>query len=122
MKMAGKTSVILAVAIVVVLGLLTGCEEQNLSDTRKSRLVAAENMQLKKDLAQRDEEIEKQKGLLAECIEEQEMAAKQVQKSLKELSDTALKDFEEIISLKQENSELRAQLDQLQKRPAESQQ
>jgi len=122
MERSGKTSIILAVVIFAVIALVTGCEEQNLSDTRKSRLVAAENMQLKKDLAQRDEEIEKQKGLLAECIEEQEMAAKQVQKSLKELSDTALKDFEEIISLKQENSELRAQLDQLQKRPAESQQ
>lgn len=122
MKRSGKASVILAVAIFAFIALVTGCEEQNLSDARKSRLVAAENMQLKKDLAQRDEEIEKQKKLLAECIEEQKIAAEQVQKSLKELSDTALKDFEEIIILKQENSELRAKLDQLQKRLGQSQQ
>ena len=122
MKRSGKISVILAVVVFAVIALVTGCEEQNLSDTRKSRLVAAENTQLKKDLDQRDEEIEKQKKLLAECIKEKEALDAELQKDLEAMAESVIKDFEEVIKFKEENDKLQAQVEELQKRLAESQQ
>ena len=50
-----------AFILTIILGVtmsIAGCEEQNLSDTRKSRLIAVENVQLKKQLKQYEAGIE----------------------------------------------------------------
>ncbi len=52
-----------AFILTIILGItmsIAGCEAQNRSDTRKSRLISIENMQLKKQLRQREAGIEKQ--------------------------------------------------------------
>ncbi|MHC5118347.1 MAG: hypothetical protein ACYSQY_15040 [Planctomycetota bacterium] len=42
--------------------LLTGCQESDSSQIRRARLIATENMQLKQDLEDRDQQIEELKA------------------------------------------------------------
>ena len=88
---------------------ITGCEEEAQTNTKKSRLIAAENAQLKKDLAQCRAEIEKQKRLVEECLEE-EAAIKELENNIKEITDNALADFEENMKLREENEELKSKI------------
>jgi len=64
MRKSVQTTLVLIIGIVFVIMFLTGCQEQSLSDTKRSRLIADENRQLKQELSRRDREIAKQKELL----------------------------------------------------------
>ena len=74
MKRQNQKAVILTVGVVIML--IAGCSEQNISksEIRKSRLIAVENKRLGR-------EIEKQKELLAKCLEEKKALEEQLQKS-----------------------------------------
>jgi dynactin complex subunit len=74
MKRQNQKAVILIVCVAIML--IAGCNEQNTSKSgiRKSRLMAAENKRLEK-------EIEKHKELLANCLEEKGDLQEQMQKS-----------------------------------------
>ena len=123
----------LAVGITVIM-LIAGCEEQNLSNTKKHRLIAAENIRLKKELEQygekigkqkklhdveikkqknlHDREIKKQKELLAKCLQEKRALREKPQEE-----DDGLTKFllEENIKLREENEKLKAQVQQLER-------
>ena len=99
------------VTALILIAMIGGCKEQNLSGTKKTRLIAAENIQLRKDLAQRDKEIEEQKELLAKCKQEK----KQGQKAFIDLSTTASQNFEKIAELGKENKNLKEQIENLKK-------
>ena len=105
MKRWTQKAVILAVGVVIML--IAGCEREN--------PLANENMQLKEQLEQRDKEVEKQKGLIAQCLQEKEDLGEQIQESIKGLTENALKDFEENIKLREENAKLKVQIEQLEK-------
>ncbi|MHC4395972.1 MAG: hypothetical protein ACYS1A_10000 [Planctomycetota bacterium] len=114
MRKSVQTALILAIGIVFVVMLIAGCEEQSLSNTKKSRLIANENRQLKQQLARRDREIEKQKGLLAKCLVEK--------KNLLGLSDEKIENMmggafgnisKQNVELQQENKKLKAQIEEL---------
>ena len=105
---------------VVLLMLVAGCEEQNKpeaqSPTRKDRLVAAENIQLKKDLEQRDEEIKRQKALLDKYMEENRALRENAQENTQKLLGEIMKSFiDESEKLRKENEELKAQIKELEK-------
>ena len=103
MKRWTQKAVILAVGVVIML--TAGCEKEN--------PLAKENMQLKEQLEQRDKEIEKQKGLIAQYLQEKEDWGEQIQVDIKSLTDSALKDLEEILKLREENAKLKTQIEQL---------
>jgi len=103
MKRWTQKAVILAVGVVIML--TAGCEKEN--------PLAKENIQLKEQLEQRDKEIEKQKELLAQCLQEKENWGEQIQESIKSLTDSAIKDLEEIGKLREENVKLKSQTEQL---------
>jgi len=103
MKRRVQKAVILAVGVVIML--IAGCEKEN--------PLANENMQLKEQLEQRDKEIERQKELLAQCLQEKEDWAERTQEDIKGLKENALKDFEEKIKLGEENAKLKTQIEQL---------
>lgn len=105
MKRRVQKAVILAVGVVIML--TAGCEKEN--------PLANENMQLKEQLEQRDKEIEKQKELLAKCLQEKEDWGERVQEDIKSLTENALKDLEENIKLGEENDKLKSQIEQLEK-------
>jgi len=103
MKRRVQKAAILAVGVVIML--TAGCEKEN--------PLAKENMQLKEQLEQRDKEIEKQKELLVKCQQEKKDWAEQIQESIKGLTDSAIKDMEEIGRLREENVKLKSQIEQL---------
>ncbi len=110
-------AVLLAISVAIII-LSVGCQEENLPSEKKSRIIAAENMKLKKELEQRDETIERlkkqheeqiqqQKELLAECLKQKGTLEKQLQQNVKEQIDEVLANVIE------ENAKLRDQIKKL---------
>ena len=115
---------VLAVGVVVML--VAGCGQQELPGVKRSRLIAVENMRLKKELGQRNKEIErlnelrnkeskKQEKLLAECMQEKmswkQKARQNVRKQVKGVFDAVM---EQNVKLSEENEKLKAQIEKLQ--------
>jgi len=123
MKRPVRKIYILAVCVVVML--IVGCGEQAPPGVKKSRLIAAENMRLKKELGRRSKEIErlkelhnkeinKQEKLLAECVQEKESwkqkARQNVRNQVKGVFDAVM---EQNAKLREENEKLKAQIEKL---------
>ena len=124
---AWETFVLVVIVAVMLIG---GCGGQNEPpDVKKSKAIAAENIELKKQLAQSGKEIEKlkdqhgkeideQKQLLAECLKEKEIwkqkSQQNIRSQVKGVLDTVL---EENKKLRDENTRLKAQIEELQKQP-----
>lgn len=122
-----KAFVLVIVFAVVLTG---GCGGQNEPpDVKKSRAIAAENIELKKQLAQSSKEIEKlkvqhgkeldeQNKLLQTCLQEKEnlktKSRQNVRDQVKGVLDTVL---EENKKLRDENTGFKAQIEELQKQP-----
>jgi len=124
MKRAIRKIFVLAVGVVVML--VAGCGQQELPGVKRSRLIAVENMRLKKELGQRNKEIErlnelrnkeskKQEKLLAECMQEKmswkQKARQNVRKQVKGVFDAVM---EQNVKLSEENEKLKAQIEKLQ--------
>lgn len=114
MKKSGTTPVVLMVAVGFVLMSIAGCQEQDPSNTRMSKLIALENKQLKKQLEQCDEEIENQKQLLEECQEVKKVLEKQAKENFENIVAPLLQNFaEKTRKLQEENTKLKAQTEEL---------
>ena len=125
MKSSVRKAVVLAIGIVVVL--IAGCEEQNLPSTRKSRLIAAESLELKKQLEQCNGEIEGQKELcntrmkkqrarLEKCLQEKKAWRERSQQNIQNQIDGVLTVvMEQNAKLREENERLKARIDKLEK-------
>ncbi len=124
MKKAVRKMFVLAVCVVVMS--IAGCGQQEQPSVKKSRLIAVENMRLKKELGQRSKEIErlnelhnkeskKQEKLLAECVQEKESwkhkARQNVRNQVKDVFDAVM---EQNAKLRDENEKLKAQIETLQ--------
>ncbi len=125
MKRAVRKIFVLAVCVVVIS--IAGCGQQELPSVKKSRLIAAENMRLTKELERRDKEIEsirelhnkeikKQEELLAKCVREKDSwkqkAQQNVKNQVKGVFDAVM---EQNANLREENENLKAQIEKLQK-------
>ncbi len=126
-KPASKAFVLVVIVAVMLIG---GCGGQNEPpDIKKSKAIAAENIELKKQLAQSSKEIEKlkdqhvreldeQKQLLQTCLQEKETwqnkSRQNIRSQVKGVLDTVL---EENKKLRDENTRLKAQIEELQKQP-----
>ena len=119
-------------AFVVLIGaamvLIAGCAGQRASsDVKQSRTLAAENIELKKQLhqckeeletlkARHAEEINNQKQLLETCQRDQEIWKQKAQQNIREQAQSVLKAvMEDNTRLREENNELKTQIEQLQK-------
>jgi len=101
MKKTVRKIVVLLCVVSFAITLLAGCEEQGLADTRKTRLIAVENLQLKEQLKQCSQTIEQQK---------------QSQKGSQDLRELSYEYFtKENVELRQENEDLKAQIEELKK-------
>ena len=116
MSKSVQTTIVLTIGIVLVVILTTGCEEQSLTSTRKSRLIADENKQLTEQLAQRNREIEKQKKLLEQCLKGKKVLTEQLKEKMGEMIRNALNNRDkETERLQEENKKLKAQIEELKK-------
>ena len=123
MKEAVGKGFVLVVSVVVML--IAGCEEQQLPSEKKSRLIAAENMQLNKELERRskdieglkelhDMEIQKQEKLLAKCLEEKETWKEKSRQNIRnQVNGVVDAIMEQNAKLRRENEKLKAQIEQL---------
>jgi len=99
----------------------SGCQEQQ-SDTsamRKARLVADENFELTKLVAQRDEEIEQQKKLTAQCQQEKAKAQEEAGVTMLQMLQHLTESAKSVETLTEENAKLRERLAELEARLAE---
>jgi outer membrane murein-binding lipoprotein Lpp len=115
MERTVRKEFILAVGICLIAMLIAGCEEQNLSTAKESKLIAYENRQLKEQLAQREKKIEEQGRLLEECQQRREV----LEESFKDELDVRVGELLEVFAqldkqLNEENNELKAQVKELQ--------
>ncbi|MFZ0035428.1 MAG: hypothetical protein WAK60_10650 [Sedimentisphaerales bacterium] len=112
--MAVHKAVILTVGVVIVL--IAGCSEQDTSsEVRKSRLIAA---QLKKQSEQLSMEVEKQKELLAKCLEEKKIAETGSQQEIvkEQMNSLLTASMEQNTKLREENEKLKTEIEELKKR------
>lgn len=123
MKRSAQKAIILAVGVVFVIMLIEGCEEQSLSDTKKHRLIAAQNRQLKEQLEQRDAEIgnrdaeiKKQKKLLEKCRQKKDALKTESKRNFQDQVNEVLNTvMEENVKLRQEVESLKVQIEKLKK-------
>ncbi len=134
MKKAVRKEFALAVGICLIAVLIAGCEEQNLSTAKESKLIAYENRQLKEQLAQqekrieeqlaqREKKIEEQSRLLEECQQRREV----LEERFKEEIDTRMGKVMEVFAqlnkqLNEENNKLKAHVEELQGQVSELEQ
>ena len=127
MKGPARKAFVLVIGIAVMVA--AGCGPQEPPGVKKSRTIAAENIELRKELAQSSKEIEKlkeqhgkeideQKKLLQTCLQEKEAwqnkSQQNIRSQVKGVLDTVL---EENKKLREENTRLKAQIEELQKQP-----
>ncbi len=106
--------------VLVFVAVLVGCEEQQTMSPKKTKLVAADNIQLKKDIAARDADIEKQKNLLANCEKEKEILNKRLSVKSEGLMEVLMAGMDKNAkNLRIENQELKKQIEELEKKLAE---
>ena len=125
MKVPAGKAFVLVVSIAVVL--IIGCGPQEPPNVKKTRVIAAENIELRKQLDRRNKEIEMlkeqyekdtkaQKKLLQTCLQEKEewqnKSRQNIRNQVKGVLDTVL---EENTKLREENKQLRSQIEELQK-------
>ena len=132
MKGPAHKTLVLAVGIVVGIMLIAGCEEEeNSSDTKpntkRSRLIAVENIQLKKQIEKlkkvHAKEIKRQEELLDKCEREkkalEELSNKGVESYMQDvlgpLAEESAKLHEEIKTLKAQIEKLKAELEEAKK-------
>ena len=102
-----KSVLVFVVVFVLSLILNAGCqeEEQNLSNDKRSRLIAAENLELKQELEKCRTELKKQKQLFQSSQKEEKKQSQDILVQAMNLNS----------KLRKENKELKAQLNELKK-------
>ncbi len=99
MRRRGWKVLFLAVGVLFIAA-FAGCNEDSLSETRKSRLIASENRQLKKEVKSRKEQAER-------CLQEKKASEEDMQSMSEYL-------IGEIKKLREENEGLKGQIERLQ--------
>ena len=116
MKKHIQTAFIMAVSVIAVLS--AGCQEEELASEKKSRLIAAENIRLQKEIDLRDTEIERLKQLHLEELEKQQEQLAQCQKQTQTWREKAQANIKEqvdsvLTTVMNENAKLREEVDNL---------
>lgn len=113
-------------AIIVLIAIAgAGCYQQQSQGTKRTKLIAAENMRLKKELAELEKEIERLKQLHQEQLIEKQSRLNQCQKEKQAWQQKSQKNIQnqvtgvldvimgDIKKLRQENERLKAMFEQL---------
>ncbi len=118
MRPIGCRTLVLAFAVGSMVGLGSGCQNNEAPEAKQARLIAAESLQLRKQLADRDAEIarleadhakviEQTQAQLAACQERIEALQKDLQEGIAQRVDSVA------TALMAENARLRKELETL---------
>jgi len=132
MKRPARKAFLLLVGVAVIL--IVGCAGQQAAPSvKQSRAIAAENIELKKQLqqsskeietlkAQHSEETKKQARLLEACQQEKESWKNRAQQNIRDQVKSVLDAvMEDNTRLREENKELKAQIEELQQKATQEQ-
>ncbi len=113
-----KKNVILLLTTTILLGataVFSGCQEEtgDTSSMRRARLVADENIELKKQLAERDKEILNQKKLVEDCKQDMAKAQEQSGNIMLQMLQNLAQTGKEVETLTEENAQLKERITQL---------
>lgn len=118
--MKGISKTLIFTMICGVFFLIIGCEPENKTDdSKKERLFAAENMELKKEIENlkktHTKELASAKAELAECQKQNDFLSEQVQEETTKVLENEITNMlmEESQRLNQENEELKALIEEL---------
>jgi regulator of replication initiation timing len=110
---------------VVAIAVAGGCQESQTPSEKKSRVIAAQNMELQKQLAERNKQIDDLKaqyaariGLeqkkLAECQKQTADCKQQLEKGMEEkVNDVLVASIEQNAKTREENATLKAEIAEL---------
>jgi cell division septum initiation protein DivIVA len=125
MKVQARKEIFLVVGIVAIL--MTACGQKEPPSVKQSRAIAAENIELRKRVErlnreieslkeQHEKELNKQETLLTECEKDKDALKKKAQQNIRSQVAPVLDAvIDETARLREENSKLKAQIEQLQK-------
>jgi vacuolar-type H+-ATPase subunit I/STV1 len=123
MKMKSKLPGILAVVVSIIFCVcICGCEEQSLTpDSKKARLVASENIELKKQLEQCRQDLAKEKELREKEVQEAKAQVEKYQEQIRKLQGQSTAYLQQQIesfvgALVEETAKLKAENDLLKER------
>ena len=126
--MKGQARKVFVIAIGFVAMLLAGCGQKEPPDVKQSRAIAAENIELRKQVERLNQEIDRlkerhekdikeQQKLLAQCQQDKESWKKKAQQNIRSQIEPVLDAvMDETAKLREENTKLKAQIEQLQKK------
>ena len=110
---------------VVAITIAAGCQESQIPSEKKSRVIAAQNIELQKQLAQRDKQIDDLKtqyaariGLeqkkLADCQKQTADCKEQLKQGMEEqINDVLVASIEQNAKIREENTALKAEIAEL---------
>jgi chromosome segregation ATPase len=128
-KSIERNALIVTVVVGLMLGLGSGCRRETTPEARQARLIAAESMQLRKQLADCDAEMEKLKARHAKEIEQRQTqldaCQQRVEALQKDLQKGVAARVESVMAtvmdengrLRKEIESLRAEIDSLKAQP-----
>ena len=119
MKVISYKYLVLIVSVIAVI--LFGCSESQTNNEKRNRVIAAENMKLKSDLEQQDQEIAKLKESYDEELEEQIKLLAELQRQVNALQEKSKQNFRNQVdgvvdTVIEENTELRKENEDLKNR------
>ncbi len=97
MKKHIYNALFLMIALIIIIS-GTSCQEEQLQSERKTRLIADENIQLKRQLVERDEAIERLKRQNAEQIKQKDDLLKNCEQQKKALKEQVIRTIDEQVS------------------------
>jgi len=115
------TKTILCVTFCLILSVVTGCEEQGITSERQERLYAVENMELKKQIAEREKQCQKdikaKQEELDKCNEGKSALQQQLQENTVKVFTESITPslMQQIQELTGENTQLKARIEELEK-------
>ena len=124
--MKGQARKVFVIAIGFVAMLTAGCGQQEPPGVKQTRAIAGENIELRKHVERLNREIEKlkeqhekdikeQQKLLAQCWQDKESWKKKARQNIRSQVEPVLDAvMDETAKLREENTKLRAQIEQLQ--------
>ena len=116
-----RKQITLAIIVVTALCfvLITGCDEQQTIKDKQERLVANQNLEFKKQIQEKNAEIERQKGLAADCLAAMEKQAQAHEKSGEgtlNIMKLVSQQSTQIKQLTAENEQLKAKIAELEEK------
>ena len=119
MKVISYKYLVLIVSVISVI--LFGCSESQTNNEKRNRVIAAENMKLKSDLEQQDQEIAKLKESYDEELEEQVKLLAELQRQVNALQEKSKQNFRNQVdgvvdTVIEENTKLRKENEDLKNR------